>query len=459
MAGGWWGIPNANNDLITLVRDGFASAAPPLGITFGNVAAGPRGLSDASTPFELLAFMVADWHSLDLRQLTPGNYLGLHARSWQDTPSWFHQGHHARKFKTGELSVDAHRITSAAALGPIAELYDGAKRRAYMDRYSKSIATYHESLQSPDYPDDIDPIDTKLAEQGAILFHSKDLWAQPGNADRPKPEGNGSCAGCHGAYSPRFVNDPAYLATPELEGMASYIVPMKVIGSEELRYETTSGDEFTASYNASWWSYPEGQPGYVDPADKTPVEELLDNNVLVPHAKGACELGSLGEETRYGYLAPALHGVWTSAPYMHNGSVPTVGQLLDSSKRHTIWQRKLQTIGPVTGFDQSFATGYDFENMGWKHDEILCESYASDPFMSCNPVDPEEGSSLGLLLQNYLQGEVMWAGVVHPQFTDDPERRFIYDTRNSSLGNEGHEFTDVLTDQERKALIEYLKTL
>jgi len=39
------------------------------------------------------------------------------------------------------------------------------------------------------------------------------------------------------------------------------------------------------------------------------------------------------------------------------------------------------------------------------------------------------------------------------------EQRKIYNTHMYSQGNEGHEFTAVLTDQERKALIEYLKTL
>ncbi len=39
------------------------------------------------------------------------------------------------------------------------------------------------------------------------------------------------------------------------------------------------------------------------------------------------------------------------------------------------------------------------------------------------------------------------------------EDRKIYNTRMHSQSNSGHEFTDVLTDKERVALIEYLKTL
>ena len=39
------------------------------------------------------------------------------------------------------------------------------------------------------------------------------------------------------------------------------------------------------------------------------------------------------------------------------------------------------------------------------------------------------------------------------------EDRKIYNTRMHSQSNTGHEFTNVLTDAERSALIEYLKTL
>jgi mono/diheme cytochrome c family protein len=43
--------------------------------------------------------------------------------------------------------------------------------------------------------------------------------------------------------------------------------------------------------------------------------------------------------------------------------------------------------------------------------------------------------------------------------TKQIEDRKIYNTNYYSQSNAGHEFTSVLTDQERRALIEYLKTL
>ena len=39
------------------------------------------------------------------------------------------------------------------------------------------------------------------------------------------------------------------------------------------------------------------------------------------------------------------------------------------------------------------------------------------------------------------------------------ERRKVYDTTQPGRGNGGHTFGDKLTDEERKAVIEYLKTL
>ncbi|MFM8581693.1 MAG: cytochrome c, partial [Planctomycetaceae bacterium] len=44
-----------------------------------------------------------------------------------------------------------------------------------------------------------------------------------------------------------------------------------------------------------------------------------------------------------GYVAPPLHGVWASAPYLHNGSVPTLWHVLHPSERPAVWRRELHT--------------------------------------------------------------------------------------------------------------------
>ncbi len=109
-----------------------------------------------------------------------------------------------------------------------------------------------------------------------------------------------------------------------------------------------------------------------------------------------------------GYVAPPLSAIWASAPYLHNGSVPTVATLLDSSTRPTYWRRT---------FD---STDLDLEGLGFNF-ETLDVGHADVPSASA--------------------------------------RRTIYDTTLPGYGNGGHTFGDHLTPTERRALIEYLKTL
>lgn len=119
-----------------------------------------------------------------------------------------------------------------------------------------------------------------------------------------------------------------------------------------------------------------------------------------------------GEVARYepqkGYMAPPLDGVWASAPYFHNGSVPTVAGVLESGARPKYWTRS---------FDSK---DLDPAQLGWKHTALD------------HGQDDEPTADL---------------------------RRKIYDTTKWGHGNGGHPFGDSLTAGERAAVIEYLKTL
>ena len=109
-----------------------------------------------------------------------------------------------------------------------------------------------------------------------------------------------------------------------------------------------------------------------------------------------------------GYMPPPLDGVWATAPYLHNGSVPTIELMLDSTARPDVWKR----------LDLD-STNYDEDALGWPY-EALETSQAEVP---------EEG------------------------------RNLVYDTSYFSQSNAGHTFGDHLTDDEREAVLEYLKTL
>jgi mono/diheme cytochrome c family protein len=111
-----------------------------------------------------------------------------------------------------------------------------------------------------------------------------------------------------------------------------------------------------------------------------------------------------------GYQAPPLDGIWATAPYFHNGSAPTVYHVLNSKARPKYFTRSYRT-------DRA---AYDPVKLGWK---ITVLKAGADDSLS------------------------------------DPERRKIYDTTQPGRGNGGHTFGDQLSDEERSAVIEYLKTL
>jgi hypothetical protein len=110
-----------------------------------------------------------------------------------------------------------------------------------------------------------------------------------------------------------------------------------------------------------------------------------------------------------GYQAPPLDGVWATAPYLHNGSLPTLHDVLNSKSRPKVFTRSYDT-------DES---AYDKVKVGWKV-EVLKEV---------------------------------------PKNLPPHEARRIYDTTQPGRGNGGHTFGDDFTDGQRRAIIEYLKTL
>jgi hypothetical protein len=107
--------------------------------------------------------------------------------------------------------------------------------------------------------------------------------------------------------------------------------------------------------------------------------------------------------TTLGYVARRLEGVWATAPYLHNGSVPTLDDLL-----------KPEDQRPVC-----FPLGhreYDPVKLG----------YVSE----CSQVPAAELS-----------------------------RFFVYDTRIAGNSNRGHNYGTHLSSYDREALLEYLKVM
>ena len=170
-----------------------------------------------------------------------------------------------------------------------------------------------------------------------------------------------ACAKCHGTYGPGGE-------------YPDRIVELKTIGTDPAR-ALGIAPRFVAHYNATWF----GEESKVD-------------------------------EAMTGYQAPPLDGIWASAPYLHNGSIPTLAALLNSAARPARFYRP-----PSTGFEH-----YDQANVGWKF-----EIPGSDPEKAPTTV----------------------------------RARSLFDSSRFGLGNGGHTFGDSLTPEDRRDLIEYLKTL
>ena len=365
-----------------------------------------------------------------------------------DAPAWWNMGHRGVKFQDGFLAMDALRSDLGFFI-PMMDAplpFDTAAATAWVKAHARAGDTYLMSLKSPEYPL---AVDRALAEQGAILFHAKDLWGSGLNNPVPRPEGgNGSCASCHGVYSPRYAHDPAYLDSPALEGQASYIVPRDLIGTDPARVD--SDNEAAEVYGKKdFFAYPEtvGGPAELDCGPQNRSE--------------------LRGRRAPGYLAPPLYGVWASAPYFHNGSVPDVWGVLDPDSRPAIWRRQStparadQAGTVVMGYDSDLSRAYDPARLGWKYETLACGVGGAMPYVDCNPGDPEApGLLLRLLSAVYGNNPLLWYLPTPPLMSSaEIERRKIYNTLAYSQGRQGHAFSRVLSEAERRALIEYLKTL
>ncbi len=174
-------------------------------------------------------------------------------------------------------------------------------------------------------------------------------------ADEGRAVFSENCSKCHGSYGPE-------------DQYPNLLIPASIIQTDPTLADGVQLNvPFIQWFSKSWFSQGENAP-YIVPFN--------------------------------GYIAPPLDGVWITAPYLHNGSVPTIEALLNSKLRPKYWTRDFNN--PV----------YDYSAVGWK----------------------------------YTKHET-------------PIAKVTYNTTLKGYNNAGHYFGDHLTDEERKAVIEYLKTL
>lgn len=170
---------------------------------------------------------------------------------------------------------------------------------------------------------------------------------------------NNSCADCHGTYGPEGRYE-------------QQIIPIDMVGTDRARLDSLT-PALRAAYEVSWFGNYGEKEGVADPG---------------------------------GYVAPPLDGIWASAPYLHNGSVPTLYHLFYPEERPVVWQRT--------------EDGYDAERIG-----LEVTAYDELPTSARSRV----------------------------------EKKRYFDTRLFGKSAAGHLFPDELNDDEKRAVLEYLKTL
>jgi len=203
---------------------------------------------------------------------------------------------------------------------------------------------------------------------------------------------------------------------PDLRAYIASLTPPKYPFPVDSALADTGREVFNSNCSHCHGTYT-GEHSY--PARLVPIEVVQTDKTLVEFAHGPGVVyidwynrsfyGKLSTMAPGpGYVAPPLDGIWATAPFLHNGSVPTIAMVLDSTQRPTFWQHEVT--------DASDPESYDKIRLGWAHSEL------------------EEGKSGG------------------------SDTR-IYDTTLRGYANSGHFFGDHLTDDERQSVIEYLKTL
>jgi mono/diheme cytochrome c family protein len=222
---------------------------------------------------------------------------------------------------------------------------DDVPRARVVDEQFKDIQAYVASLRAPAYGR---PIDASLAAKGKTVF------------DR-------DCTGCHGSYAAR----------DEDESYPNLLIPLDAIGTDPVvaNAGVVHTPELVDWYNRSFY----GDITRMVPNDPFP-----------------------------GYMPPPLDGIWATAPFLHNGSVPTIELVLNSRARPKRWKR----------FDLD-STHFDEDAVGWPWEAVTGAVEALPP----------------------------------------AEQKLVYDTSAWSQSNAGHTFGDHLTTKERRAVLEYLKTL
>lgn len=298
-------------------------------------------------------------------------------------------------------------------------------------------------LQSPQWPDDFPAIDESLANQGKDLYRQLCSHCHLPTIDTPE-----FWSDTHWKPITYYVNgekfetkepylyvtikkqndigtDPAQanvlrqrsVDTTGLNLDTDVCTPLPIIEHNAPLQFTKLQDSATANYGLALGAFVQRANNQWFKQSFIDDEEIIDE---IEGGRPNCL------QVAKGYKARPLNGVWATAPFLHNGSVATVYDLLSSpEQRPAIIELGNQVFDPQhLGFVQS-------DTVKKINERYSDKSYKETP--------------------DYRDG------------------LFLLDTREPGNHNTGHVFSDekevkgrvgrVLSEEERMAVIEYLKTL
>jgi hypothetical protein len=246
------------------------------------------------------------------------------------------------------------------------------------------------TLWSPLWPDDFPKIDRALAAKGEALY-------------KTKLEGGKSCLDCHvliDRTSPRRVVKASIVPTgTDSRAFDNFFHPTRPSGKlNGVNVNFVPFTEKVPPVSAASPMLSNAVIGVILGRFKDAPPDQLDRVTFGERVRAAIVTAAAPQAA---YKGRSLNGIWATAPYLHNGSVPNLDALLrPASARPKSFSIGTRTFDPVK-------VGRQLDSPGFPR------------FQVANP----DGSPI------------------------------------TGHSNEGHEYGASLTDEQRAQLVEYLKTL
>lgn len=298
---------------------------------------GPGRVDTFNPPKALLGFPMED--APDREKVGIADFPSVWNQRWKEGMQLHWDGNNT--------SVDERNLSAGFGTGATPTTLDKEKVLRIAD-------WLWDQAEPPPFPED--RIDAGLAAEGEAVYRAE-------------------CWSCHGNRTPPF--------TEEGDGSrVGTVTPIEQVGTDRARLDSYT-QELAAAQNTLYAGFPEDEEACrEDPSDRE-----------------ACYPARFRHFRKtWGYANMPLDGLWLRAPYLHNGSVPTLADLLEppSERPDSLW------IG---------YTVYDWDRVG---------------FVTSGPDARAEG--------------------------------WLLDTSVRGNGNQGHLYGTGLPAADKRALLEYLKT-